>query len=176
MLLQFWRKKKLKTFNINNTDIPIISRLVDQEDLRLYTSNPRRMQRLPKKQWVTKKLTEDVFESIFLLRKEHILPLLEFIWAGLLTEKREVEVEIVIVEVMAIVMVEEEDVIEEVVEEAAVMDADDPLGAAVVMDADDPLLHTIEAAVEGEGIIVQDPDLIHLVDIERSQTGDVVEI
>ena len=121
---------------------------------------------------------EDVFGSIFLLRKEHTLPLLEFIWAGLLTEKREVEVEIVIVEVMAIVMVEEEDVIEEVVEAVAVMDADDPLGAAVVMDADDLLLHTIEAVVVAvlEGIIVQDPDLIHLVDIERSQTGDVVEI
>jgi len=121
---------------------------------------------------------EDVFGLIFLLRKERTLPLLEFIWAGLLTEKREVEVEIVIVEVMAIVMVEEEDVIEEVVEAAVVTDADDPLGAAVVMDADDPLLHTIEAVVEVEveGIIVQDPDLIHLVDIERSQTGDVVEI
>ena len=118
---------------------------------------------------MTKKSTEGVFGSIFLLQKEHTLPLLEFIWAGLLTEKREVEVEIVIVEVMAIVMVEEEDVIEEVVEEAAVMDADDPLGVAVVMDADDPLLHTIEAVVVAvlQGIIVQDPDLIHLVDIER---------
>ena len=107
---------------------------------------------------------EDVFGSIFLLRKEHTLPLLEFIWAraGLLTEEEEVVVvDIVIVEVMVIIIVEV--VMEDVMEEVA-----------VVIDADDPLLHTIEAVVVAvlEGIIVQDPDLIHLVDIERGQMGD----
>ena len=83
MWLQFWREKKIKHFY---TDISIFSRLVDQEGFRLFTSNPRRMQRLPKKQWMTKKLMEDVFESIFLLRKEHILPLQGVIWADLLSK------------------------------------------------------------------------------------------
>ena len=116
---------------------------------------------------MTKKSTEDVFGSIFLLQKEHTLPLLEFIWAraGLLTEEEEEEevvvLDFVIVEVMVIIIVEV--VMEDVMEEVA-----------VVIDADDPLLHTIEAVVVAvlEGIIVQDPDLIHLVDIERGQMGD----
>merc|ERR1712072_354825 len=111
---------------------------------------------------------EDVFESIFLLRKEHILPLLEFIWADLLTEEEEeevVEIDIAEVVIVEIVMVEAE------VEDVMAVEA------AAVTDADDHLLHTIEAAaVVAEGIIVQDPDLIHPVDIERGQTGDVVEI
>jgi len=46
-----------------------------------------------------------------------------------------------------------------------------------VMDVDDHLLHTTEVVVaEAAEIIVLDLALIHPVDIERGQTGDVVEI
>ena len=62
-LITILERKNLNIL-IQVTDISIISRLVDQEGFRLYTSNPRRMKRLPKKRWVTKKLMEDVFKSI----------------------------------------------------------------------------------------------------------------
>jgi len=113
---------------------------------------------------VTKKLTEDVFESIFLLRKEHTLQHLEFIWADLLTEE-----EVVVAEGEIDTVV----VIDTVVAIAIVV----VVAAEEVMDVDDHLPHTTEVVVaEAAEIIVLDHDLIHPVDIERGQTGDVVEI
>lgn len=122
---------------------------------------------------------EDVFESIFLLRKEHILPLQGVIWADLLTAE---VVAAVVVEIATVVEVVEIVMAVEIVTVVVVVAAEEEVTAAA--DADDHLPHTIEEAAavvvavqEEEGIIVQDPDLIHLVDIERGQTGyNVVEI
>jgi len=118
-------------------------------------------------------LTEDVFELIFQLQKEHTLQHLEFIWDNLLTvQEMIVEVmvegiEIMAVEIMAVVVVEEVTVVD-----------DHPTEEATI--AEDLRPHIIEAVVVVvvlEGIIVQDLGHIHPVVIERRQIeDDVVEI
>ena len=107
-------------------------------------------------------MTEDVFELIFQLQKEHTLQHLEFIWDNLLTAEGMTEIGVMVVMVMVVV-------------EVMVVD-DHPTEEATI--AEDLRPHIIEVVVVVlEGIIVQDLGHIHPVVIERRQIeDDVVEI